>query len=96
MTALEQAKSLRWGTYGPGAVEAYEKSGKALPPVVWKLLEECDTDHLEAIIAHTQLGDGRYGRDTAFIQIAVKLVLEDRKARPHHCPTCGAFPVDES
>lgn len=82
-TALQQAKALRWGTYGRGAVEAYEESGKALPPIVWKPMGELDTDHLEAIFEHTQLGDDRYGRDTANIQIAVKLVLEDRKARPH-------------
>ncbi len=78
-TALEQAKSLRWGTYGCGAVEAYEQSSTPLPPIVWKRFDELDTDHLEAILTHTQLGDGRYGRDTEFIQIAVKLVLEDRQ-----------------
>lgn len=95
-TALEQAKSLRWGTYGCGAVEAYEQSGTPLPPIVVKTLGECDTDHLEAILAHSQLGDRKYGRDTEFIQVALKLVLESRKARPHHCPTCGAFPVKEA
>ena len=76
-TALEQAKSLRWGTYGCGAVEAYEQSGTPLPPIVWKRMGDLDTDHLEAILDHTQK-DGRYGKDTEFIQIAVKLILENR------------------
>ena len=76
-TALEQAKALRWGTYGCGSVEAYEQKGTKPPQIVWKTFGELSTDHLVAILAHTQK-DGRYGRDTEFIQIAAKLVLEDR------------------
>lgn len=97
-TALELAKSLTWGTYGPGAVEAHETQGTPLPPLTFKPLGECDTDHLEAILAHVVSHPSRY---TAWnpsadelIVVAVQLILEERRASPNHCPTCGAFPVD--
>ena len=91
-TALELAKALTWGTYGPGAVEAYETQGTPLPPLTFKTLGECGTDHLEAILAHVSSNPTRCADE--LIVVAVTLVLESRKARPHHCPTCGAFPVE--
>ena len=36
----------------------------------------------------------RYDLADELLVIAVKLVLKARKARPRHCPTCGAFPMD--
>jgi hypothetical protein len=75
-TALEQAKSLTWGTYGCGAVEEYEKHGTRLPPIVWKPLGDLDTDHLEAILAHL---DKKNFKQRELIGIAVTLVLEDRR-----------------
>lgn len=77
-TALELAKELTWGTYGPGAVEAYETHGTPLPPLTFKPLGECDTDHLEAILAHVTGHATRYPSDDLLV-IAVKLVLEDRQ-----------------
>jgi hypothetical protein len=75
-TALALAKQLRWGTYGPGAMEAYEVDGTPLPEVVYKTLAECDTDHLEKIIASCKLASRHDGYD--LFSIAVRLVLEDR------------------
>lgn len=75
-TALEQAKLLTWGTYGPGAVEAHETQGTPLPPLTFKPLGECDTDHLEAILA--QFND-RVPDNSAPIAIAITLILEDRR-----------------
>lgn len=74
-TALEQAKSLTWGTYGPGAVEAYEAHGTPLPPMTFKTFGELDTDHLEAILTHMANNPSRYDET---VTIAVTLVLEDR------------------
>ena len=74
-TALEQAKSLTWGTYGPGAVEAHETHGTPLPPLTFKTFGDCDTDHLESILAHMDENPGRYNE---LVTIAVAVVLEDR------------------
>jgi hypothetical protein len=80
-TAVEDAKAVVWGTYGPGAVEAYEAHGTPLPPISLRPLGVLETDHLEAILAHIELhGHGRYGSSRDLLLIAVKLVLEDRRA----------------
>ncbi len=95
-TALELAKELTWGTYGP--VEAFETQGTPLPPLTFKTLGECDLAHLEAILAHVTSNPSRYTQwnpsADELIVVAVQLILEERRARTHHCPTCGAFPVD--
>jgi hypothetical protein len=47
----EADKSLIWGTYGKGTMEDYEAGRiKKLPPVTWKKLDDCDTDHLIRIL----------------------------------------------
>ena len=78
-TALDKAKKVTWGTYGPGAMEAFDKHGTPLPPIIWKPLKACDTGHLQKILEHVKLPQWRraYGPDD-LISIAVKLVLEDR------------------
>lgn len=75
-TALEQAKSLTWGTYGPGAVEAHETHGTPLPPLTFKPLGELDTDHLEAILVHLE-EKNRLLKEV--LQVAITLILEDRR-----------------
>ena len=74
-TALEQAKSLTWGTYGPGAVEAHETHGTPLPPLTFKSFGELDTDHLEAILTHMAENPSRYDET---VTVAITLVLEDQ------------------
>lgn len=75
-TALELAKKMTWGTYGPGATEAYETQGTPLPLMVKKPLGDCDTDHLVAILAHIEERPNTY---SGAVTIAVRLVLEDRE-----------------
>lgn len=83
-TALEMAKKLTWGTYGPGAVEAFENHGTLLPPLVFKTLEECTTDHLEAIVKHVTENSEHYRprTDPELLLVVVKLVLENRHDQP--------------
>ncbi|RLB62469.1 MAG: hypothetical protein DRH08_12390 [Deltaproteobacteria bacterium] len=73
-TALERAALITWGTYGPGAMEAFEKEGTPLPPVQHIKLRDLDTDHLEKILAH--LEDSEVTTD--LMEVAVALVLENR------------------
>ncbi|KKL09356.1 hypothetical protein LCGC14_2566700, partial [marine sediment metagenome] len=46
---LPVSEDLLWGTYGKGAVEAYEQSGVPVPEVRYVRLGDCETSHLEAI-----------------------------------------------
>ena len=75
-TALVQAKSLTWGTYGPGAVEAHETHGTPLPSLTFKTLGELDTDHLEAILVHLD-EKNRLLKET--LSVAITLIMEDRR-----------------
>ena len=76
--ALELAEEILWGTYGLGAVEAYEDEGTPLPPITWKRLGDLDTDHLEAIIAHMAKHPERYTVPN-LMTVSVTLVLENRR-----------------
>jgi hypothetical protein len=76
-TALELAKALLWGTYGPGAIEAHQDHGEPLPPLSYKALGDLDTDHLELIADH--INPQTHGPNFDCLKICVQLVLEDRK-----------------
>ena len=77
-TALEQAKAVLWGSYGHGVMEAFEKDSTRrpaeLPPIVYKKLSDCDTDHLGKILTHLKEHENK----TELMEIVVSLVLEDR------------------
>lgn len=74
LTSLDRALLVEWGTYGPGALEAFDKEGTPLPPIAYKKLGEMDTDHLGKLLIHLEGS----GQETDLMQIAVVLVLEDR------------------
>ena len=76
MKALEQAKALTWGSYGPGALEAHRDHGTPLPPLVEKTLGELDTDHLEAIIEHVE--SLRLESSCEALVICIRFIIEDR------------------
>ncbi len=77
---LRQAKNLRWGTYGKGALERYLLDGTTPPPMKIKPLGDCDTDHLEAILRHvTPVTHGYEGYHE--VSAAVHLMLLDRRWR---------------
>lgn len=64
-----------WGTYGKGGAE---HCAGLCPehPLVWKLLTDCDTEHLQAIL-----------RTQAFIRYHpydgfIRSILKERKVRP--------------
>lgn len=81
MELLEHAKQLKWGTYGPGAVEAHRENGTPLPPIVRKPLGDLDTDHLLAILEH--VSPDSHGPETALmVQGAIRLILDDRRRSP--------------
>lgn len=50
---------LKWGTYGKGVAEAYGRGEVALEDLTltWVWLDECDTEHLEAILKSENLED---------------------------------------
>ncbi len=78
MELLEHAKQLKWGTYGPGAVEAYRTKGTPLPPIEYKPLGELETSHLLAILEH--VSPGSHGPETALmVQGAIRLILDERR-----------------
>lgn len=87
---LEFAKGIKWGTYGPGAVEAHQTNGTPLPPIQKRPLGELDSDHLHAILAHVQ--PGTHGPETCLmVQGAIRLILEDR-----HSSFIPITPKDEA
>ena len=50
--AKQEEKNLLWGTYGKGVAEAYERGEIARQDMslTWKRLDNCDTEHLMAIL----------------------------------------------
>lgn len=49
--ATQKQKDLIWSTYGKGVMDGYQIGHiKSLPVVKCKRLEDCDTDHLMAIL----------------------------------------------
>ena len=78
MELLEHAKQLKWGTYGPGAVEDHRTNGTPLPPIEYKPLGELDTGHLLAILEH--VSPASHGHETALmVQGAIRLILDERR-----------------
>jgi hypothetical protein len=78
MELLEFAKQLKWGTYGPGAVDAYRENGTPLPPLVQRPLGELEDAHLLAILEH--VSPDSHGPETALmVQGAIRLILDDRR-----------------
>lgn len=50
--ATQEQKDMMWGTYGKGVAEAYERGEIARQDMslTWKRLDDCDTEHLLAIL----------------------------------------------
>jgi hypothetical protein len=48
---LEEAKALRWDTYGKGGLAEHVTYGTPLPELVEKTLGNLETEHLESILA---------------------------------------------
>ena len=46
---LEEAKSIMWGSYGKGIVEAF-RPGDFISEPTWRKLGDLETDHLKAIL----------------------------------------------
>ncbi len=81
---LPWAESMLWGTYGKGAVEAYEDSGVPLPPVRHVRLGDCSTSHLEAIQRNLEGAlelRPEFYRSYLFPHMAVELILASRKEK---------------
>lgn len=78
MNPLTIASRLEWGTYGKGALEAYEQHCEPLPPMRWVRLGDCDTDHLKAILLH--LSVPTHGRRTVVLYVlAIQIILTHRR-----------------
>ena len=81
MTALKIAEAMPWGTYGKGAVEAYEEHGTPLPKLTVVRLGDCNTSHLTAIqkniegVLHCSPGKDWY----RLPYLAVQIILDSRK-----------------
>jgi hypothetical protein len=69
---LEEAKALRWGTFGKGVVEECEISGTPLPvkPHI-KPLGELDDEHLKNIFCHQKHISDEYRE-------AIRMILKER------------------
>jgi len=69
---LEQAKALRWGTFGKGVMEDCMTKGTPLPERhTIKLLGELDDEHLKNIFCHQQQIGDEYRE-------AIRMILKER------------------
>jgi hypothetical protein len=67
---------LKWGTFGKGGVEHCAGTCQE-HPLRWKLLTDCDTEHLQTIL-RTQ----RQVYDTDYAE-AIRIILVGRGAKPN-------------
>ena len=77
-SALQIAEDTLWGTYGPGAMEAYEREGTPLPEIRRVRLGDCSTSHLEAILQNI-LPVLSTKTDYFFPYLAASFILSSRK-----------------